>query len=381
MCIAIHRKQSGELSKKTLWTCWENNPDGAGFMYAEDGKLIVEKGFFKFKEFWKAVRPHILTFNRELVLHFRIATSGKVDYDNCHPHFIHDGLAYVHNGIISELNDSKDVCDTIRFANILKELPLDFINSKGIMSMIEMAIGHNKLVFMDANGVVKYINEELGVESKGVWYSNTGFRYARGFYASSYKDDYDYGGTWERGTYSHGFASCATRQSYSEPIVKERALSVAEEPDDYNLDELPASATFDTYQRYDNDFDPSGSAAEMDDSGYEPWLEDEYGFSEYDYAMLAEEEVYWWRDHPEYLSKSAYADIMALELTEGKLRFQLQEWLDTYSPDYDKILRDNRQSVVIQTKTYQDPIKEVVNATTEKLTNPIQLSLTTPDKV
>ena len=46
MCIAIYKPADKILSQETLNECYDSNPDGAGFMYAQDKKLHIEKGFF-----------------------------------------------------------------------------------------------------------------------------------------------------------------------------------------------------------------------------------------------------------------------------------------------------------------------------------------------
>jgi hypothetical protein len=35
MCIAIMKSENKKISKSTLQRCYDANPDGAGFMYAE----------------------------------------------------------------------------------------------------------------------------------------------------------------------------------------------------------------------------------------------------------------------------------------------------------------------------------------------------------
>ena len=58
MCIAILKQGDVELYESTLQNCWNANDDGAGFMYAEKGKLHIQKGFFTFEEFMEAYKPH-----------------------------------------------------------------------------------------------------------------------------------------------------------------------------------------------------------------------------------------------------------------------------------------------------------------------------------
>ena len=61
MCIAIMKSANKKINKATLRRCYDANPDGAGFMYAEDKQLHVKKGYFTFKEFYKAVSYTHLT--------------------------------------------------------------------------------------------------------------------------------------------------------------------------------------------------------------------------------------------------------------------------------------------------------------------------------
>ena len=45
MCIAIYKPKGNTISKDTLKNCFDNNPDGSGFMYAQNDKLVVKKGY------------------------------------------------------------------------------------------------------------------------------------------------------------------------------------------------------------------------------------------------------------------------------------------------------------------------------------------------
>ena len=53
MCIAIMKSENKKISKSTLQRCYDANPDGAGFMFADNKELTVKKGYFTFKEFYK----------------------------------------------------------------------------------------------------------------------------------------------------------------------------------------------------------------------------------------------------------------------------------------------------------------------------------------
>ena len=43
MCIAIMKSENKKISKSTLQRCYDANPDGAGFMFANNKELTVKK--------------------------------------------------------------------------------------------------------------------------------------------------------------------------------------------------------------------------------------------------------------------------------------------------------------------------------------------------
>ena len=177
MCIAIYKPEGKVLSQDTLKECYDNNPDGAGFMYAENKKLHIEKGFFSFDSFYKAYRVHE---HKQAVLHFRIKTHGKIDTTNCHPFAVNNAVGFVHNGIINGFGDANH-SDTIGFNNaILQPLVHKWGNlalfQDPIINLIEGRIGYSKLVFLDRHGNHKIMNEGKGDWDDGVWYSNNSYK-------------------------------------------------------------------------------------------------------------------------------------------------------------------------------------------------------------
>jgi hypothetical protein len=177
MCIAIYKPQDKILSQATLKECYDSNPDGAGFMYAQNKKLHIEKGFFSYDSFYKAYKEHE---HKQAVIHFRIKTHGKIDTTNCHPFAVNNAIGFVHNGIINGFGDTNH-SDTIGFNNaILQPLVHKWGNlalfQDPIIDLIEGRIGYSKLVFLDRHGNHKIMNEGKGVWDDGVWYSNNSYK-------------------------------------------------------------------------------------------------------------------------------------------------------------------------------------------------------------
>ena len=49
MCIILHKPINIQLPDiQTLETCYNNNSDGAGFMYQHDKRVHIQKGFMTF---------------------------------------------------------------------------------------------------------------------------------------------------------------------------------------------------------------------------------------------------------------------------------------------------------------------------------------------
>lgn len=182
MCIIAYKPAGISIDRKTLRTCFDNNPDGAGYMYPCEGKVLISKGYWRFKDFWssweKTLKIHGESF--PVVFHFRIATAGCVDKRNCHPHRITKDLAFVHNGILTNVTVPKDspVSDTIIYRDkYLRRLKAESIYSTDAIAKIGDHIGTgNKFVFMNGYGHAAIANESAGVWAGNVWYSNTSFK-------------------------------------------------------------------------------------------------------------------------------------------------------------------------------------------------------------
>jgi glutamine amidotransferase len=177
MCIAIYKPEGKVIDKATLQECYRSNPDGAGFMYSQNKKLHIEKGFFSFDSFYNAYKAHE---RKQAVIHFRIKTHGKIDTANCHPFSVNNSIGFVHNGVISGYGDA-DFSDTVRFNEaILRPLVNKWGNlalfQDPVIELIESRIGYSKLVFLDRHGNHKIMNESKGQWDDGVWYSNNSYK-------------------------------------------------------------------------------------------------------------------------------------------------------------------------------------------------------------
>jgi hypothetical protein len=180
MCIAILNTKQTTLKKQLLRNCWENNGDGAGILYINnDNKLEFFKEMNNFDTFYdKYIDVRKKYGKRNMVLHFRISTHGKVNTTNCHPFLVNDSLGFVHNGMIYDVPTSTEFSDTYMFnETVLKNFKEGFEHNETIMEMLEVFIGSgSKLVFLNDDDDYFIVNEKAGHWNLGCWFSNSSYK-------------------------------------------------------------------------------------------------------------------------------------------------------------------------------------------------------------
>ena len=180
MCIIALKPEKKLLTRSALSIMWDNNPDGAGFMYADSGKVIIVKGLMTLDALWAAMQAAGPL--RKMVIHFRIKTHGAISPELTHPFWIQkDKLGMVHNGVIRPLvNETSDAeSDTAVFARKFGAAyanPMVAIKHEFHRDMLEAYIGYSKMVFMDETGATIILNEQLGEWHQNVWYSNDRYK-------------------------------------------------------------------------------------------------------------------------------------------------------------------------------------------------------------
>jgi predicted glutamine amidotransferase len=197
MCIAILNTK-GTISKSEFKTCWNNNPDGGGLAWNEGGKLRIFKEMKDVNTLYQkytSIRKQLP--NNNILVHFRIATHGKVNETNCHPFRVSKDLVFIHNGMITGtgLPQSNEFSDTYLFNQlILQKLPKDFTRNEAITNLIAQYIDYSKLIFLDSADNWTIINEDLGEWNGDNWYSNKSYLCSTPHKKSSkgYVNSYDY---------------------------------------------------------------------------------------------------------------------------------------------------------------------------------------------
>lgn len=173
MCLAVCNPEGKILDYSEMERAFDGNPDGAGFAYAENGEVVISKGYWKFQELWD---DYCETVGMPSILHFRYATHGKVTHRNCHPFQVNRGLAMAHNGVLptrSTVKKSDTHCLVLDVVRPLADLVFDDLFKQSLEKHIGTG---NKLVFLNGQGDYSIYNETMGHWSGKVWYSNSCYR-------------------------------------------------------------------------------------------------------------------------------------------------------------------------------------------------------------
>lgn len=219
MCIIVAKNAGIKMpSMDILRNCFENNPDGAGFMLA-DGKAVYGfKGLMTFEEFSQELKKARKRFGDldklAVVLHFRISTHGSSVGSNTHPFPLKGGYrelrksewiadqGFAHNGIIQQTSFDEDVkkhnvSDTMVFAKKFVNPIAKYATIASDRAILDMLyeLADSKLCFLSRKG--KIATRGKFFEEDGVLYSNTSyedryyFRSSRKWLTSSFLVDYD----------------------------------------------------------------------------------------------------------------------------------------------------------------------------------------------
>lgn len=193
MCIiAVSPAGSPQPNLDIMRRMFINNPHGAGYMTARNGRVVISKGFMTWADFVRAVRSEAFTAADPVVYHFRISTQAGVNPEMTHPFPLTSHIEYckildltcpigvAHNGIIRLTSDHRDkeYNDTAHYiSEFLRYLvrDADDLRNDAILSAIRRTTD-SKWALMDSTGYIATVGDFI--EDSGCLYSNGTFRAA-----------------------------------------------------------------------------------------------------------------------------------------------------------------------------------------------------------
>lgn len=219
MCIIVAKPKNASMPKREyLKNSFTNNPDGAGVMYTDNNRVVIEKGFMTWELFEKRLDELCVQYDnfkdKCFVAHFRIGTQGNNDEHTCHPFpitsnfkklrktHLRTDVAMVHNGIIHEYSTNGYSVYNNRGDNLLsdtqlfikycvtafKSLNRCFYKNNQVMTCLDK-IADSKLCFLDKEDNLYFLGDYD--ECDGVYYSNSTYHPFTTHYLYPKNNNYD----------------------------------------------------------------------------------------------------------------------------------------------------------------------------------------------
>lgn len=186
MCIAVAIKAGTDVTEGEVRAMQRRNGDGMGFAYNHEGEVFFYKNMDDVDAFYACYKSSKEKYPlAHFVMHFRLATHGQKNLENCHPYIIHSHgttLAFIHNGIFNGESPREDLgmSDSFWFGeNVLKNLPEKFYRNDGILELLDAHVARrhfSKLVILSSDGDLVIVGAKRGEWDAGRWFSNGGFR-------------------------------------------------------------------------------------------------------------------------------------------------------------------------------------------------------------
>lgn len=197
MCIILSCKPGVLPSYDMIETCFDNNPDGAGFMTSDGVCVHGYKGFNDPVALYERVAA-LMDKKQPLVLHFRIGTSGGLGADVTHPYPVTRNLkklhalkwtapyGIAHNGVLPYgSDDARHISDTIAFIKsdcfTIKKDPRTISSggltvSSGAKKKLAGKTRGSRLCIMDKTGRVRLIGDGWREAAPGIMASNGSYK-------------------------------------------------------------------------------------------------------------------------------------------------------------------------------------------------------------
>lgn len=187
ICVSPARTRQPSISQIKMM--FLNNPHGAGYMFAREGRVHIHKGFMDIDSFLSAVKAEHFTAKDSVVYHFRISTQAGVNPEMTHPFPLSNRLLHMkaldvecpcgvaHNGIIRLTSDPRqhEYSDTALFiTRYMARMVhgLDDLKDAQLLNRIERLAG-SKLAIMDGSGYIATIGHFIN--ERGLLFSNDSY--------------------------------------------------------------------------------------------------------------------------------------------------------------------------------------------------------------
>ena len=167
MCVIIYKPKGSYLTIEDIKRAWDRNSHGAGYTRISKETIETKKGFMTYESFEEEChKQNLLSKDHKVVMHFRIATHGAINVENCHPFYNKKGTRILyHNGMVCGFG-SKDLSDTKDFFESI----ISKITPEATIKLLELAGSSARYLMIEDGNIEMYGN---WVKRHGCHYSNS----------------------------------------------------------------------------------------------------------------------------------------------------------------------------------------------------------------
>lgn len=185
MCLLVVKPAGVDLPvdfEQAVHNAHSSNEDGFGFA---SGTQRYRSITLEPKGMIQMLNKYVVK-DKPAIIHWRYATAGYIDRDNCHPFRLNDGTLFAHNGICEGHYPSSDgLSDTAKLALASQDFEDLYRRCDAIAS------SGNKFAMIDPSGnSVSIVGEQFGSWVNGIWFSNSTWMTRK--YTLSYTRDDQY---------------------------------------------------------------------------------------------------------------------------------------------------------------------------------------------
>lgn len=146
-------------------------------IYHDGERIVVDKSI---ESDPAIIHETIRSLSHDIVLHFRLATTGETDLDNTHPlEILQNELYLMHNGTLDMVSYRGGHRSDTRF--LVEEYLTPAIPNLGtftrerVITIIKSCVKRfvDPMVFLDGSGRLTILNPERGMKWGDLWLSNT----------------------------------------------------------------------------------------------------------------------------------------------------------------------------------------------------------------
>lgn len=203
MCIAIIKPAGVKMPvRETLDICFANNPHGCGYTLNRNGVNYIFKGFTSVDEMCKSFEKTCPKQSETVMIHFRVASHGEINAENCHPFPVSSKYSVlkkteiqtwlptlVHNGTFySFKKEDNKHSDTMNFVKSIAPFVNNnyLYNSRALKDFLNLYVKENnsRVAVLYNNGVFNAFGEWIHDKNTNLYFSNLNYRFVTNRFSS-----------------------------------------------------------------------------------------------------------------------------------------------------------------------------------------------------